>query len=147
MHRANQTRYLVALAIFATGIFTGMAFGGANVATAQSSDRVFELRTYTTHPGRLEALHTRFADHTIRLFERHGMTNVGYFTPQDSPLADNTLIYVLAHDSRTAAEASWKAFIADPEWQAAYRESISDQPIIESLESVFMDPTEYSQIR
>jgi len=147
MFRTKQSSFLTGLAVFTVGLLSGMALNGVNVATAQSSDRVFELRTYTTHPDRLAALHTRFSEHTIRLFERHGMTNIGYFTPQDSPLAENTLIYVLAHASRTAAEASWKAFIADPEWQEAYQESISDAPIIMNLESVFMNPTEYSQTR
>jgi hypothetical protein len=135
------------LAIFALGVISGSMIQFAGVAEAQSSDRVFELRTYTTNTGRLDALHARFSDHTIRLFKRHGMTNIGYFTPQDSPLAENTLIYVLAHDSREAAKASWAAFIADPEWQKAYEASISDGAIVESLESVFMDATDYSMMK
>jgi hypothetical protein len=108
---------------------------------------VFELRTYTTIPGRLDALHARFSNHTIALFERHGITNIGYFVPQDAPLAENTLIYVIAHDSREAAKASWAAFVADPDWLAAREASISDGPIIDSIESVFMDATDYSMMK
>ena len=120
MFRNYRLSVPLGLAIFGLGLISGSVIQLANVAEAQSSDRVFELRTYTTFPGRLDALHSRFAQHTIRLFERHGMTNIGYFTPQDVPLAENTLIYILAHDSREAAEASWEAVVADPYWHRAY---------------------------
>ena len=147
MIRNYRFRVPLGLTIFVFGLISGSIMQLANVAEAQPSDRVFELRTYTTFPGRLDALHTRFAEHTIRLFERHGMTNIGYFSPQDLPLAENTLIYVLAHDSREVAAASWEAFLADPEWQRAYEESTSDGPIVDKLESVFMDATDYSQLK
>ncbi|MDH3440834.1 MAG: NIPSNAP family protein [Gammaproteobacteria bacterium] len=147
MIRTRRIDIISGLTIFVLGLVAGMASGGASLALAQSSDRVFELRTYTTHPGRLDALHDRFSQHTIRLFERHGMVNIGYFTPQDPPEAGNTLVYLLAHDSREAAAASWQAFIADPEWQAVYSESRADGPIVEKLDSVFMNPTAYSQVR
>jgi ureidoglycolate hydrolase len=147
MFRNYRLSVPLALTIFVLGLASGSVIQLTNVAEAQSSDRVFELRTYTTFPGRLDALHARFANHTIRVFERHGMTNIGYFTPQDTPLAENTLIYIIAHDSREAAEASWEAFIADPEWQRAYEESIRDGQLVEKLESTFMDPTDYSQMK
>ena len=140
-------RFLSLLAVLAVGASAGFIAGQSRVAVAQSQDRVFELRTYTTLPGRLDALHARFADHTMRLFEKHGMTNIGYFSPQDERLAENTLIYILAHDSREAAQASWQAFVADPEWQQVSEASQRDGKIIEKLESVFMDPTGYSQLR
>lgn len=147
MLKTNQKKLYVALAIFSLGVFAGNAGQFVSDASAQSSDRVFELRTYTTLPGRLDALHTRFEDHTIRIFERHGMTNIGYFSPQDEPLADNTLIYMLAHDSRKAADASWAAFIADPEWQEVAEASQVDGRIIEKLERVYLDPTSFSQMK
>jgi hypothetical protein len=147
MFRNYRFRVPLGLAIFVLGLISGSIMQLANVAEAQSSNRVFELRTYTTFPGRLDALHARFAEHTIRLFERHGMTNIGYFSPQDPPLAENTLIYILAHDGREAAAASWAAFVADPEWQRAYEESKRDGPIVEKLESIFMDATDYSQMK
>jgi hypothetical protein len=133
----------LSLAIFVLGL----VLGNINPVTAQSSDRVFELRTYTAAPGRLDALHARFAEYTIQLFERHGMTNIGYFSPQDGPLSENTLIYLLAHDSRKAAEASWAAFRADPEWQSVAEETQRDGRIVEKVESVFLDPTSYSRMR
>lgn len=110
-----------------------------------SKDMVFELRTYTTEEGRLPALHKRFRDHTLNLFARHGMTNLWYFTPQDEARHDNTLIYLLAHADREAAGASWKAFVTDPEWQAAARESEQDGKILAKRPEVqFLKLTEYS---
>jgi hypothetical protein len=108
---------------------------------------VYELRTYTTHPGKLEALHNRFRNHTIKLFEKHGMTNLMYWVPQDEPLKSNTLIYVLKHKSRQAAEASWKAFREDPVWLKVKAESEAAGPIVQKVESVFMDIVPYSPMK
>ena len=120
----------------------------APVATLHAaSDRVFELRTYTTPPGKLEALKSRFRDHTIEIFKKHGMTSVGYWVPQDAPTKDNTLIYVLAHPSREAAAKNWAEFRADPEWVKAKAESEKDGPLTTKVESVFMDPTDFSAIK
>ena len=138
---------MTTVAIFGLGLMFGYLHQFAESANAQTNDRVFELRTYTTLPGRLDTLHTRFRDHTMRLFEKHGMTNIGYFSPQDEPDSANTLIYVIAHDSREAAAENWKAFIADPEWQQVAEESQRDGRIIDKIESVFMSPTDYSGIR
>jgi hypothetical protein len=112
--------------------------------TELADERIYQLRTYTTHPGKLDDLHERFANHTVRLFARHGMVNVGYWVPVDR---ENTLIYVLSHNSRQAAEKSWQAFLDDPEWQEAFEESRTDGPIVSDIESVFMKATPYSQIR
>jgi hypothetical protein len=112
-----------------------------------ASDRVFELRTYTTPPGKLEALKSRFRDHTITIFNRHSMTSIGYFVPQDAPTKDNTLIYVLAHPSREAAAKNWAEFRTDPEWVKAKGESEKDGPLTTKVESVFMDPTDFSAIK
>ncbi|MDX1640984.1 MAG: NIPSNAP family protein [Balneolaceae bacterium] len=103
--------------------------------------KVYELRTYTTFEGKLDDLHRRFADHTMALFEKHGMENLSYWTPMDK---ENTLIYIVAHDSREAAEKSWQDFRNDPEWQKAYEDSRKDGPIVEKVESVFMKKTDYS---
>ena len=112
-----------------------------------SADRIFEIRTYTAPPGKLDALHARFRDHTMRLFARHGMTNVGYWIPTDSVRSKNTIIYILAYPSREAARASWAAFGRDPEWRQVRAESEANGPIVERVESVFMTPTDYSPIR
>ncbi len=106
--------------------------------------RVFEMRTYTTHPGRLEALHNRFRNHTNYLFVKHGMTLIGYWTPAD---AKDALIYILGYPSMEAREKSWKAFMDDPEWKRVYEESHKDGQIVNKVESRFMNPTDYSPIR
>jgi hypothetical protein len=109
------------------------------------SSRVFELRTYHTHPGALPALERRFRDHTLGLFERHGLEIVAFFTPTDD--GGNTLVYLLAFDSREAADTAWAAFRADPEWIAVKAASEADGPVVEHVESVFLDPTDYSPLR
>jgi hypothetical protein len=129
------------------GLVLGASLQMTRTAGAAGSGRVFELRTYHTFPGRLDALHKRFRDHTLKLFEKHGMTNVGYWVPQDAPAHENTLVYVVSHASRDAAKASWAAFIADPEWKKVSEDSQKDGKIVEKLESVFMDATDYSLIK
>jgi len=108
---------------------------------------VFELRTYTTPEGKLPNLLARFRDHTLEIFERHGMTNVGYWVPQDAPASSNTLIYVLAHDSRDAAAKSWDAFRNDEEWKRVAAETQVDGPIVSKVESVFMEATAFSPMK
>ena len=92
--------------IFGVGFMLGSTVQGVQDVQAQSAARVFELRTYTTPEGKLPNLEARFRDHTMAIFEKHGITNVAYWTPQDEPLSANTLIYIIAHDSREAATAS-----------------------------------------
>jgi len=116
-------------------------------ASAQQHGRVFELRTYTCYEGKLPDLLARFRNHTMRIFEKHGMTNIGYWVPQDSPVSQNTLIYILAHPSREAAKKNWDAFRNDPEWQKVQKESEANGKIVSKVESVFMDPAEFSPIK
>ncbi len=117
------------------------------VAAQAESDTVFELRTYTTHEGRLPALHERFEKHTTGFFEKHGMRNVGYWVPTDPEKSGNTLIYILEHESREAAAQSWKAFGEDPDWQDVYKKSREDGPIVKHIDSVYMTATAYSAIQ
>ena len=84
---------------------------------AADDSRVFEMRTYHTHDGKLDALHARFRDHTVGLFEKHGMTNIAYWVPKDGD--GNTLVYLLAYPSREERGRMWKAFLNDPDWKAA----------------------------
>lgn len=123
------------------------AFAATGGALQAQNQRVFELRTYYCLPGRLPALVKRFRDHTVKLFEKHGITNVGYWVPQDSPAKDNTLIYLLAHSSRDAAKKSWDAFRADPDWVKARTASEADGKIVDRIESIFMDPTDFSTMK
>ena len=107
--------------------------------------RVYELRTYTTLPGRLAALNKRFAEHTMKLFEKHGMRNEMYWIPTDEARKDNTLIYLISHESQDAADKSWKAFQADPDWIKARDASEADGKILaKAPERVFMKLTDYS---
>lgn len=138
----------IASAIALLGI--GFAFGSWNagaVAHAQNANRVYELRTYTAPEGKLPDLQARFRNHTMRIFERHGMKNVGYWVPQDAPAKDNTLIYIISHESREAAKKSWAAFAADPEWQKVNKESNANGKILAGVVSVYMDPTDYSPMK
>jgi len=114
--------------------------------------RLFELRTYTASPGKLDDLHARFRDHTCNLFEKHGIANFGYWTPMDKDKgADNTLIYIVAHKGKSASDASWKAFREDPVWVAARKASEQNAggslTVADGVKSVFMAPTDYSQTR
>jgi hypothetical protein len=133
-------------AAFILGFLARGIVPGEPVAYAQSG-RVFELRTYTAPDGKLEELHKRFRDHTMRIFKNHGMESIAYFRPQDAPLSQNTLIYVIAHKSRDAAKANWAAFQADPEWQKVANDSQKNGKIVAKVESVFLDPTDYSPMK
>jgi NIPSNAP protein len=135
-----------ASSVFAAGFLAGQAFDGSN-AEAQGRTKVFELRTYTSPDGRLDDLLARFRDDTMRIFEKHGMENVGYFVPTDAPASANTLVYILAHDSRDAATKSWEAFRADPEWKAVTERTQANGPIVSNVVSVFLEATDFSPMK
>ena len=132
------------ISLMAVGVIAFAA--GVSVGQEKRADpKVYELRTYTTLPGRLPALHRRFAEHTMKLFEKQGMKNGMYWVPTDEARKDNTLIYFLVHESQEAADKSWKAFVADPEWIKVRDASEADGKILaKSPERVFMKLTEYS---
>lgn len=123
---------------------TNDTIGQKNGFEADSESVVYELRTYTTYEGKLDDLHTRFENHTMDLFEKHGMTNIMYWSPEDPELSENTLIYLLSHESREAAEKSWNDFSNDEEWNQVFEASRTDGPIVERVESVYMTETPYS---
>ena len=114
---------------------------------AQESEKVFELRTYTATPGNLDKLQARFRDHTTRIFAKHGMTVVGYWTPTEGEGTEDMLIYILEHSSRAAADASWKAFIEDPEWEKVSAASNANGPILQAVERQYMRATDYSPLQ
>lgn len=136
---------LAGAALFALGAVT-MWLARPAVVEAQSP-RVYELRTYHCMPGRLEALKTRFRDHTTKIFAKHGMKNIGYWIPADAPASQDTLIYILAHESREAAKKSWTDFGNDPEWKAVRDASEKDGKIVEKVDSVYMTPTDFSALK
>ena len=116
-------------------------------AVAEEHGRVFELRTYTCYEGKLPDLLARFRNHTMRIFEKHGMTNIAYWVPQDAPASQNTLIYIIAHASRDAAKKNWDEFRNDPEWQKVQKDSEANGKIVSKVDSVFMDPTDFSPMK
>lgn len=116
--------------------------GAAAVMGADADTRLFEMRTYYSPPGKLDALHARFREHTTKLFEKHGMTNIGYWTPIENP--DNKLIYILAYPNKESREKSWQAFLADPDWKAVQKKTEANGPIVAKVESVFLAATDYS---
>lgn len=131
-----MSRFLFILAVGSMLTLTSKSFA------ADSDPRVFEMRIYYAAEGKLDALHSRFRDHTTDLFEKHGITNIGYWTPVENP--ERELIYFLAYPSREAREQSWKAFMADPDWQKAYKASEVDGKLVSKVVSKFFTATDYS---
>ena len=146
MERRTSLMLAGATVVFVTGFSLGSVMERSAVAHAQAG-KVYELRTYTAPDGKLGDLHARFRNHTIRIFNNHGMKSVGYFSPQDAPLSQNTLIYILEHPSRDEAKKNWAAFQADPEWKKVSEESQKDGRIVTKVESVFMTATDYSPMK
>lgn len=139
----KRSPFASALILLTAGALVGSIATAAFVEDKEQP-MLYELRTYTTVEGRLPALHARFKDHTMKLFEKHGMKNVIYLTPAEQP---NTLIYLLAHKDKATRDASFDAFRKDPIWIAARDASEKDGKIVEKVESVFLSPTDYSPMK
>ncbi len=139
--------------ILSVGLLT-LAILTTSPVTAQTSpsvakdSRCFELRTYVAAPGKFEAMNARFRDHTCKLFKKHGMELVGFWIPEDKDKgAENTMVYLLAHKSRTDAKKSWAAFVNDPEWKKARDESEANGKLVDKVESVYLSATDYSPMK
>ncbi len=132
---------LVLVGIAAT---MGAPTAAAQQPATQSSGPVWEIRTYIASSGKLDALHTRFRDHTIRIFARHGIKSIAYWIPEDQR---NTLVYIIQHESREAAAANWKAFLSDPEWVKVAEASNVDGNIVARVDSYFATPADYSPLQ
>ena len=132
------------LGVFLAGYWAGSA---QSTLHAQSENRVFELRTYHAYPGKLDPLLARFRDHTVGIFNEHGMRSIGYWLPTDEPLKGHTLIYMLAFPSRDAATKSWAEFRNDPAWKKVQTASEANGKLVEEVDSVFLDPTDFSNIK
>lgn len=139
----RSAKTLIFSAISLTIGITGGLFWG----TSAQEQKVFELRTYTATEGNLENLHNRFRDHTVRIFRKHGMEIVGFWRPTDPELAEDTLIYVLEHQSQAAADASWAAFGQDPEWQSVSEASNANGSILAGVQRQYMIATDYSPLQ
>ncbi len=112
-----------------------------------AAGRVYEMRTYYANPGKMTALHARFKDHTCRLFEKHGITLVGFWSPTDEKQAEDVMIYILSYPSKEAADKSWKAFREDPEWIKAKEASEKDGGLVKKAESLWLKGTPYSPLK
>jgi L-rhamnose mutarotase len=126
----------------AAGILILSAVSFLRAADNATDSRCYELRVYTAADGKLDALHARFRDHTCKLFEKHGMTNLGYWVPLENP--EHKLYYILAYPSREAREKSWKDFMADPDWKAAFAASEKDGKLVTHFDSTFLHATDFS---
>jgi hypothetical protein len=153
-HRENHMLRKFALPVLFIVVFAaGFVAGNTSTldllpkASAQNTGRVFEMRTYIASGGKLEELKARFRNHTMRYFEKHGMTNIGYWTPMDAPGSQTTIVYLLAHASRDAAKQSWAAFSKDPGWVEARTASNVNGNIVAKVESLFLDATDFSQLK
>jgi hypothetical protein len=136
------------LAVFGLGAVGLMGFGAdKDKGEKKVNTRVFEMRTYYAAPGKMKALHARFRDHACKLFKKHGMTLIGFWSPTDAKEAERKMVYILAFPTREAADKSWQAFRDDPDWKAAKAASEKDGTLVEKVESVFLNPTDYSPIQ
>lgn len=153
---------MTTLAIQRTSLFRRAAFGVAAIAatflsacasmsstpgqSAGSNVGLYELRTYTAAPGKMAALDSRFRDHTISLFKRHGMTPIAFWHVYTAPgqPADDRLFYLMGYKDRAARDAAWAAFAADPEWKQVYADSQKDGSLTSKIENIFLNATDYS---
>jgi hypothetical protein len=150
-----KLRWVVLSLVCGTAAAYALTTWTARAADDKAPDRLFEMRTYVASPGKFEELHSRFRDHTNKLFQKHGMTLIGYWVPTESPTAKeplaeetkNTLVYILAYPSKEAREKSWKGFMGDPEWQAVFKETQKNGSLTKEIKSQFLTPTDYSPIK
>lgn len=145
MKRRTLLQSIPAMALLSPAVLAASVGSRNSIGEAdEGAGGVYELRVYHAVPGRLADLLGRFRDHTMKLFERHGLENVAYWTPMDDPEKDKTLIYILRHPSRDAAAKNWKSFQEDPEWKAVKEKSEANGPLVEKIDSTYMVLTDFS---
>jgi hypothetical protein len=128
--------------VFVCGIVTGQ-----HVAQAQAQNHIYEIRTYTAGEGKLPAVVKRFKDHELPIFERNGMHAILYSVAAEPPLSENTFVYILQHASRESARKGWEGFLADPEFRKALDESNQGGRAVVKVESIFVNPTDFSPMK
>ena len=141
-----MNKFIKTSAVSLISLIIGLG-AGIFFSTSAQDQKVFELRTYTATPGNLDNLHARFRDHTTRIFRKHGMEVIGYWSPTSEEEREDTLVYLLGHDSQEAANASWQAFIADPEWERVAEESNRNGQILGGIERKYIVATDYSPMK
>ena len=140
-------RLLTGIGATVLAFVLGFWMGKGIPVQAAGGGHVFELRTYTANPGKLPEVVARFRGDTEKLFKKHGLKSVGYWTPQDEPHSKDMLIYMLSFESREKAKDLWKKFQDDPEWKKVRAESEKNGPLVSKVESVFMEPTDFSAMK
>lgn len=132
----------------------GFTFGVVGSAWAiaerqRAASRVYELRVYKTMPGKREALANRFHDHTAAMFERAGMTNVGYWNAASGDDADDTFVYMLAYPSREARDETWRELGTFEDFQEIIIavERDEERKLVDSIDARILEPTSYSALR
>ena len=121
------------------------AAAAATLQTQAAEDtRCFEMRVYHAANGKLDALNARFRDHTLKLFEKHGLKVEGFWKPLDKDAAEETLVYLLSFPSQAAADKAWKEFREDPDWVKVKAESEKDGTLVTKVDSVYLTPTDYA---
>jgi NIPSNAP len=136
------------LLIWMAPIYASDKSAAGDSQDTSSGHRVFELRTYYTNEGKLTDLHKRFRDHTCRLLKQHGAELIGFWTPLDEKDGKaNKLVYLVAFPSREAGKKTWEEFGKDPEWRKVYEESHKNGALVNKVDSVYMEPTDYSEMK
>ncbi len=124
-----------------------VTLGFSNIGGSKTSQHVYELRMYHVNEGKMDALIARFGDHTDAIFRRHNMRSIGFWRPEDPPYSQNLFVYILEHPSREEARKNWVAFQADPEWKKVKADSETQGPLVDDIDSYFMDPTSFSALK
>jgi hypothetical protein len=148
--RASLAASLVVPALLAVAALRSGAADEKPTPAAARSDgsdkgRYYEMRIYTAAPGKMDALHKRFRDHTLKLFEKHGIRNVGYWTGTGKN--EGKLYFIISYPSEQSREKHWNAFANDPDWQKAKKASEESGALVAGVEQVFMNPTDYSPVK
>jgi len=142
MKRRTLLQSIPAAALLPTSLWAASLPGDTDSMPASTT--VYELRVYHTVPGKLPELLTRFREHTTKLFEKHGIKNIAYWTPVDEPEKSSTLVYIVQHPSREAAAANWKAFMDDPEWKDVKAKSEASGDLVQKIDSTYLALTDFS---
>jgi NIPSNAP len=140
--RRTLLQALPAAAILPSTVWAALQQDNAN--SKEASTKVYELRIYHAAPGKLGELLARFRNHTTKLFEKHGMKNVAYWTPVEEPQKSDTLVYILEHPSREAAAANWKSFQDDPDWKSVKEKTEANGKLTDKIDSTFLVLTDFS---
>ncbi len=147
MTRNPSRKFLLTGALLTTALLTVALFASLSSPLLAEGPGAYELRVYHAAPGKIDALHARFRNHTIELFEKHGMKVVGFWVPTNKEGTEgdgsDRLLYILGYDDHATRDTAWKAFVNDPEWKKVYAESTADGRLVEKVESTMMSPTDY----